>query len=88
MILSGFGSVFAFRSGDFDSRDYVSRLYGPNVQAYRYYDGNRTPVDRERDGQTVEHWHLQSLQTGQAVVGLASQTAPFLFYFERDRQLG
>ena len=52
---------------------------------YRYYSASHAPVDREREGYVVEHHHQQALQRGQAVVGLASQSEPFLFQFDRDR---
>ncbi|MDD6596637.1 MAG: type IV secretion system DNA-binding domain-containing protein [Catenibacterium mitsuokai] len=85
VILGGFGSVIAMKTNDYDSREYISQLFGPNIVAYRYENGSNTPIDRERDGRTVEHWHIQNLQVGQAVVGLASQPEPFFFYFEEDQ---
>lgn len=84
VILGGFGSVIAFRTPDHESRDYIVKLFGPNVTAYRYYDPSNKPLDRERAGNTVEHWDIQKLKRGQAIVGLASQEAPFIFHFERD----
>ena len=87
VILGGFGSVIALNTGDYASRDYVTRLFGPNVTAYRYENGSHTPIDRERDGFSVEHWHIQQLQPGHAVVGLVSQAEPFLFFFEKDPYL-
>lgn len=85
VILGGFGSVIAFKSNDYSSREYISRLFGPNLVAYRYENGSNTPIDRERDGRTVEHWDIQNLETGHAVISLASQSEPFSFFFERDR---
>ena len=85
VILGGFGSVIAMKTNDYDSREYISQLFGPNIVAYRYENGSNTPIDRERDGRTVEHWHIQNLLVGQSVVGLASQPEPFFFYFEKDR---
>lgn len=85
VILGGFGSIIAFKTNDYDSREYVSQLFGPNLVAYRYENGSNTPIDRERDGRTVEHWHVQNLQVGHAIVGLASQSEPFFFFFEEDR---
>ena len=73
------------KTNDYDSREYISQLFGPNIVAYRYENGSNTPIDRERDGRTVEHWHIQNLQVGQAVVGLASHPAPCFFYFEEDQ---
>lgn len=85
VILSGFGSIIALKTNDYDSREYVSQLFGPNLVAYRYENGSNIPIDRERDGRTVEHWHIQNLQVGHAIVGLASQSEPFFFFFEEDR---
>lgn len=84
VILGGFGSVIAMKSNDYASREYISQLFGPNVIAYRYENGSSNPIDRERDGHTVEHWHIQNLEPGHAIVGLASQITPFKFFFEKD----
>lgn len=86
VILGGFGSVITLKTNDYDSREYVSQLFGPNLVAYRYENGSNTPIDRERDGRTIEHWHIQNLQVGHAIVGLASQSEPFFFFFEEDRR--
>ena len=83
-ILEGFGSVIAFKASDYSTREYITRRYGPNVSAYRYYTESNTPVDHVREGNTIEHWQQQELKTGQAFVGLASQTEPFFFHFEMD----
>ncbi len=84
-ILSGFGSVFAFRMNDAASRAYVSDLFGPNVESYRYQNAGNRQLDREREGRTVEEWDLMNLRVGEAVVGLASQPTPFRFRFMRDK---
>lgn len=84
-ILSGFGSVFAFRMNDAASRAYVSGLYGANVEAYRYQNAGNRQFDREREGKTVEEWDLMNLKVGEAVVGLASQPTPFRFRFVKDK---
>ena len=84
-ILSGFGSVFAFRMNDAASRAWVSGLYGSNVQSYRYQNAGNRQFDREREGKTVEEWDLMNLKVGEAVVGLASQPTPFKFRFVKDR---
>lgn len=86
VILSGFGTTIALKTSDYESREYISQLFGPNISAYRYYTESDRPVDEVRNGRTVEHWHLQDLQRpGQAIVGLASQETPFHFYFEEDK---
>lgn len=85
VILGGFGSVIAMHLADYASREYISQLFGPNISAYRYQSESNHPIDRERSGMAVEHWHIQALQEpGQAIVGLASQAAPFPFYFGPD----
>lgn len=84
VILGGFGSVIVMNSNDFETRDYVSNLFGPNLIAYRYYNGNDKPIDKERDGHTVEHWDIQNLKTGHAIISLAYNDKPFRFYFEKD----
>ena len=86
VILGGFGSVIALKSSDYESREYISQLYGSNIYAYRYHSESNNPIDREREGHTLEHWHLQSLKyPGQAYVSLASQSYPFMFYFGEDK---
>lgn len=84
VILGGFGSVIAFRTPDHTSREYISKLFGPNIVSYRYYDRNHNPVDREKNGNTVEHWDIQNMDMGWATIGLASQKSPFLFHFLKD----
>ncbi len=83
-ILQGFGSLFAFKATDHTTRDYVSRRFGPNVASYRYHSHGNQPIDNVREGYTVEHWHQQNLDRGQAIIGLASQTQPFMFTFNKD----
>ncbi len=86
VILSGFGSIIALKTSDYESRDYITKLFGTNLTAYRYQNENNSPIDREREGNTVEQWHYRSLENpGQAIVGLASQSEPFFFYFEEDK---
>ncbi len=86
-ILAGFGSVFAFHLNDAASREYITKLYGRNLVAYRYDNPGGQPIDREREGYTVEDWDMMALGPGQAVVSLASQALPFRFYFELDPAL-
>ncbi len=84
-ILDGFGSLIALKTTDYASRDYISKRFGPNVIGYRYYNVSNQPIDREREGYVVEHWHQQNLDLGQAIVGLSSQKEPFLFRFGPDQ---
>ena len=84
-ILEGFGSLIALKTTDHASREYISKRFGYNVVGYRYYSTSQSPLDREREGYVVEHRHQQKLRRGEAIVGLASQSEPFLFQFDRDR---
>lgn len=84
VMLGGFGNVIAMKTSDPASREYISRLFGPNLIAYRYDTVSNQPIDREREGNTVEQWDQQQMIVGQAVVGLCSQNEPFLFQFDID----
>lgn len=83
-ILEGFGSLFALKTTDHASREYIAKRFGPNIVGYRYYSMSNAPIDKEREGYVVEHWVQQNLSCGQAVVGLSTQNEPFLFQFARD----
>lgn len=83
-ILEGFSNIIAFKANDHATREYISKRFGTNLIAYRYYSTGKEPIDRERDGYTVEEWHQINLKTGQAIVGLATQPQPFVFFFEKD----
>lgn len=83
-ILGGFGTVISMALTDAESREYVTRLYGTNLLAYDYRSRLERPVEREREGHTVEDWDQRRLSMGDAVVGLASQNDPFFFHFSKD----
>ncbi len=82
VMLSGFGSLFALRTNDAESREYVSHRYAPNVIAFRYNNGSNKYIDRDREGFTVEQWEQMYLDIGQAVIGITTQPEPFLFQFQ------
>jgi hypothetical protein len=82
--LGGFGSLVAMRTSASETCDFVRDHFGTNVKAYRYSNWNRSPVDRQREGNVVEPWVVRSLEVGEAVVGLSTQASPFLFRFEKD----
>ena len=84
VILGGFGTMIAMKTADHVSREYVSHHFGTNLTAYRYHTVNSQPVDRERDGFTVEQWDQTRLTVGQSIIGLSTQNEPFLFRFEKD----
>jgi type IV secretory pathway TraG/TraD family ATPase VirD4 len=80
-IAAGFSSIYAFRSNDASTRDYVSGLFGKNIVLEKYQMLDNRIVEEKRNGQTVEDWDLNSLKTGEAVVGLPF-SQPFRFYFD------
>lgn len=80
-IASGFSSVYAFKSNDSVTREYISNLYGKNIILEQYKGSNNTLVEEKREGKTVEDWDLNKLQIGQAIVGLPFNQ-PFIFKFD------
>jgi len=80
-IAAGFSSVYAFRSNDAATRDFVSGLFGKNIVLEKYQRMDNQIVEEKRNGQTVEDWDLNSLKIGEAIVGLPF-SQPFRFYFE------
>ena len=83
-IAAGFSSIYAFRSNDTSTRDYVSGLFGKNIVLEKYQMLDNRIVEEKRNGQTVEDWDLNSLKIGEAVVGLPF-SQPFRFYFDMYR---
>ena len=80
-IAAGFSSVYAFRSNDTATREYVSGLFGKNIVLERYQRLDSQMVEEKRNGQTVEDWDLNSLKVGEAIVGLPF-SQPFRFHFD------
>lgn len=82
VLASGFGSIFAFHTNDFSSREYITKRFGTNIMVYDYVNAQKnTAVTNERDGNTVEEWDQTQLGVGQAVIGLGYDE-PFLFQFD------
>jgi len=80
-IAAGFSSVYAFRSNDPVTRDYVSGIFGKNIVLEQYQRLDNQMVEEKRTGQTVEDWELNNLKIGEAIVGLPF-SQPFRFYFD------
>jgi type IV secretory pathway TraG/TraD family ATPase VirD4 len=80
-IAAGFSSIYAFRSNDTSTRDYVSGLFGKNIVLERYQRLDNQLVEEKRNGNTVEDWDLNSLKIGEAIVGLPF-SQPFRFHFD------
>lgn len=84
-IAAGFSSVFAFKANDSSTRDFISELYGKNMILEQYKTSNNNMIEEKREGKTVEDWHLNSLQIGQAIVGLPF-SQPFIFNFDEYKR--
>ena len=85
-ILSGFGTVLAFRLADTVSRDLVRERYGSNRKQISTYAPVRHEGVRQTvvDGNVIEDWHLSGLQRGQCIA-LVPLEAPFLLQFAEFR---
>ena len=85
-ILSGFGTVLAFRLADRVSRDLVRERYGSNRKQISTYAPVRHEGVRQTvvEGNVIEDWHLSGLQKGQCIA-LIPLEAPFLLQFTEFR---
>lgn len=85
VICGGFGSLFAFMTGDASSREYVTRLYGKNVIQYSFIGTDAMAEKKEREGNVVETWDQLSLGPGEAFVKLnhKKMPGPFRFHFQK-----
>lgn len=76
-ILSSFQNIVAFRSGDYDTRQFITTRLGENYQNISL-SAQQANLNIQRAGHTVEDWNLLKLQNGESVVSLAGED-PFLF---------
>lgn len=76
-ILSSFQNIVAFRSNDYDTRQFVINRLGENYQNFSL-SAQQENLNIQRSGHTVEDWNLLKLENGQAVVSLTRE-APFMF---------
>ena len=79
-IAAGFSSIYAFRANDTSTRTYVKDLFGKNLIIERYLSLDERYIEEKRSGYTVEDWDLNSLDVGEAIVGLPFNK-PFKFQF-------
>lgn len=80
-LLSGFGTMFAFRLFDENSRRLIGDRHGRNrkqisIMASASYKGMNEQVV---DGSAVEDWDITKLGVGQCVVSM-SNAEPFRFH--------
>lgn len=85
VLVGGFSTVFAFHTSDYNSREYISQLFGRNVVEYKYKRLTGSVDPKEREGFTVESWDQTCLESGDAIIGLADVEEPFRFCFELYR---
>ncbi|MFE6735705.1 type IV secretory system conjugative DNA transfer family protein [Microbacterium sp. NPDC057650] len=83
-VLSAFGTVFAFRLYDGDSREFVRDRFGHNRKLTRFDSVVRSNGMREEvaDGYVVEDWDLSSLPVGTCVAAIPD-APPVRFTFRR-----
>jgi len=80
-IAAGFSSIYAFRANDVATRDYVTGLFGKNIVLEKYQRLDNQMTEDKRNGQTVEDWDMNTLNVGEAIVGLPF-SHPFRFHFD------
>lgn len=80
-LISGFGSVFAFRLLDSNSRNIIQGRYGRNKRMYSYISSNTSKgvQDSLEMGEVVEDWDIANLKIGQCIAMLPDEE-PFKFY--------
>ena len=69
-ILSGFGTIFAFRLFDAPSREFITNRHGKNKKmgAYLSSNNNKGMQDHLLDAHVIEDWDLTELTIGQCIV--------------------
>ena len=80
-IIAGFSSIIAFRASDFETREYISNLFGKNIVLDDFEEDNGTRHYETRNSFIVEDWDILQLRTGEAVIGLP-ENPPFKFKFK------
>lgn len=76
-ILSSFQNMIAFRTNDYDTRQFVINRLGENYQNFSL-SVQQENLNIQREGHTVEDWNLLKLKNGEAVVSLVEGDV-FLF---------
>jgi type IV secretory pathway TraG/TraD family ATPase VirD4 len=88
-ILSGFGTVFAFRLMDGTSRQLVRDRFGANRKQITTFNAVRAQGVQQIvvEGNVIEDWVLSGLTRGQCIVSLP-EGPPFFFFFREHRSAG
>lgn len=84
-IMAGFSNMICFRTADHNTREYVSEYFGRNYTQIPIWHDGKLKEYYQRESHIVEHWHIQRLRRGQAVVGLWQDppAEPFLVRFKK-----
>lgn len=77
-IFSGFLNLFAFKVGDYSSRNYIKERLGENRKCTVYKSS--TVQETISAAHVVEDWDIAGLNTGEAIVSINS-SEPFRFQF-------
>ena len=83
-ILSGFGTVFAFRLMDAASREFVRQRFGRNRKhiTTEFTVRSRGLQETVLEGNVIEDWDLSSLSVGTTIASMP-EGAPFFFSFRK-----
>lgn len=84
-ILSGFSNMFCFRTGDAETRKYISDHFGNNYTDFELWNDERDKTHIQREGNVVEQWDVLGLRRGQAIIDVWSDPprGPFVFQFDK-----
>lgn len=72
-ILSGFGTVIAFKLFDKPSRDFVSQRYGRHIKNIKVRDSSEYEGSERKnyvEGNVIEDWHISGLKSWEAIICL------------------
>lgn len=85
VILSGFSNMFCFRTGDAETRKFISEHFGCNYTDIKLWNEGFEPRHIPRDSNVVEQWDVQNLSRGEAIIDLWDKEPqqPFKFCFSR-----
>jgi type IV secretory pathway TraG/TraD family ATPase VirD4 len=83
-ILSGFGTLFAFRLMDDASRGLVRQRFGTNRKQITTYAAVRSEGVHQRvvSGNVIEDWYMSGLGRGKCIASLPGEP-PFYFEFQK-----
>lgn len=83
VILSGFSNMFCFRTGDAETRKFISEHFGNQYIDIKLWNEGTEPRHIQREGNVVEQWDILKLARGDAIIDLWDKNPhnPFKFHF-------